>query len=72
MPASSVAFCRPRSSHELLTGNVAAASWQKTAWTPTATQAAYPAAAALVAAILLLLFFHPPKDLDESKVKAGH
>lgn len=32
----------------------------------------FPAAAALVAAILLLLFFHPPKDLDESKVKTGH
>jgi hypothetical protein len=32
----------------------------------------FPAAAALVAAVLLLLFFHPPKDLDESKVQAGH
>ena len=32
----------------------------------------FPAAAALVAAVLLLLFFHPPKELDESKVKAGH
>ena len=32
----------------------------------------YPAGAAIVAAILLLLFFHPPKELDESKVKVGH
>ncbi len=32
----------------------------------------YPASAAIVAAVLLLLFFHPPKEIDESTVKAGH
>ena len=32
----------------------------------------YPSGAAIVAAVLLLLFFHPPKDIDESTVKAGH
>ena len=32
----------------------------------------YPASAAVVAAVLLLLFFHPPKEIDESTVKAGH
>lgn len=32
----------------------------------------YPAGAAIVAAVLLLLFFHPPKEIDESTVKAGH
>jgi len=32
----------------------------------------YPSGAAIVAAVLLLLFFHPPKEIDESTVKAGH